>query len=492
MSDLELRSLYQAAQDALGRGDNTGAAGIAERMLELRRNEVNALRILADAANRTWQPDRAAEYMTRVVRVAPKSAEFRVELAGLHAALRQYPRALEQYDKAMKLAPGMPSALAGKAMVYILQGKYDRARRVLKPVLAGGSVAPELAAPALRVLLRDGDLAAAIDLGERVVATAPPPNMALRDVCFELARAYERDGRYEEAFAAAERGNAILAPSFDIDGYTRRVDRFIATYTRELLASLPRPAEPSELPVFIVGMPRCGSTLVERILHAHPDAHGAGELNLVFRITAELPMMLGSESGYPECVADLDQPHVDEASARYLDALRAHAPAAPRIVDKELTNHEHVGLLGVLFPRGHVIHCRRDPVDNCLSCYMERLAPDNARYATDLRHLGQFHRQYERLMEHWREVLDHPPLEVEYEALTADPEDQTRRILEFCDLPWDDACLSFHRVKRAEQTLSTDQVRKPIYRSSVGRAERFGPLLDPLREALEQDPGQKP
>jgi len=210
----------------------------------------------------------------------------------------------------------------------------------------------------------------------------------------------------------------------------------------------------------------------------------------MFRITSELPALLMSESRYPECVAELDAATVEDAATRYLDALRAYAPTATRIVDKELTNYEHLGLLNVMFPRARVIHCQRDPLDNCLSCYMERLAPDNARYATDLRHLGMFRHQYERLMTHWHKVLDMPFLEVQYEQLTEDPETQTRRLVEFAGLPWDEACLSFHNVKRAEQTLSTDQVRRPIYRSSVGRAERFGGLLDPLREELERGQGQ--
>jgi len=242
MSELELRSLYQAAQMALDRGDHVSASAIAEQMLKLKKNEVNALRVLADAAHRTWQPERALEYMTRVVRSVPKHAPFRVDLAGAQVAVRQYARALEQYDKALKLEPDNAAALAGKAMVHILQGRYSRARRVLKPVLEGDSLAPELAAAALRVLLHDGDVPAAIDLGRRVVAASPPPGMPLRDVYFELARAYERDGQYEQAFSAATRGNAIFAPSFDPAAYAQRVDRFIATFTAERLAALPRPA----------------------------------------------------------------------------------------------------------------------------------------------------------------------------------------------------------------------------------------------------------
>jgi tetratricopeptide (TPR) repeat protein len=484
MTDLDLRTLYQQAQMALGQGDYVGATSIAEQMLRKQRNEVNALLILADVANRTWQPDEAARYMAKIVKAQPKHAPFRVDLANMYAGLRQYARAIDQYDKALKLEPGLTTALAGKAMVYVMQDRYDRARRVLKPMLEGGSLDVELAAPALRTLIRGGDLDAAIDLGRRVVATSPPPDMPLRELYFELARALERSGAYPEAFEAARAGNAILAPHFDPVAYGRRIDRFMTVFGGDAFKALPRATIDSELPIFIVGVPRCGSTLVERILHAHPQAHGAGELNTMYRITSELSGRIGASHRYPDCAHELTTEHVNAEAERYVAALKRHAPRATRIADKELTNFEHLGLLNLMFPKARVIDCRRDPVDNCLSCYMERLAPANAMYATDLEDLGQFYRQYERLMDHWHATLDMPLMRVDYEAITGDTEATTRRILEFCGLPWDEACLQSHRVKRVEQTLSSDQVRQPIYRSSVGRAERFGALLDPLREAL--------
>ncbi len=203
-------------------------------------------------------------------------------------------------------------------------------------------------------------------------------------------------------------------------------------------------------------------------------------------IIREMPLRIESPSAYPACAADLTAEQIQSMSRSYLEEIEALAPRARRITDKALGNFHHLGLVNLLFPAGRVIHCRRDPLDTCLSCYLEPFMRGQCPPACNLRHLGLFYRQYERLMRHWQGVLDVRILEVDYEALVQDQEGMSRRIIEFCGLDWDDACLRFHETARRDRTLSYDQVRRPVYRSSVGRAERFGALLDPLRAALAE------
>ncbi|MHC5114358.1 MAG: tetratricopeptide repeat-containing sulfotransferase family protein [Planctomycetota bacterium] len=476
--------MLQQAQLAAQLGDIGRAEGIATAVLANRRNDLDAIMLLVRLAMATSRLPRAIELQSRAVEVQPRHAGLRVDLANMYLDNLQIDKALVQFEKALKLEPANLQAISGTAFVASLQGKQDRLRRILAPSLAHEAPPPETAFLCIKVLVADGRLDDAVAMGRRVVAGEHPPTQYLRSTWFELARALEKNGDYPGAFEAATQGNAIFAYPFDADAHRRWVDALIETFTPELLASLPRPEEPTDVPVFLVGAPRCGSTLTERVIHAHPEAHGIGEHMSLFRMAGQISAKIGSMSPYPLCVRELQPEHVEALADEYMDAITPLAPLATRIANKDLGNVSHLGLIAVLFPKGRIIHCRRDAVDTCLSCYMEPLPPGAVTFANDLTALGTYYREYERLMEHWRTVLDVPMLDLDYETLVADQEATTRRIIEFCDLPWDDACLKFHEVRRAERTQSLDQVRKPLYGSSVGRAERFGALLDPLREAL--------
>ncbi|MHC5114357.1 MAG: tetratricopeptide repeat-containing sulfotransferase family protein [Planctomycetota bacterium] len=485
MSNPELSQLHQQAFAALQRRDYDGAASLAHAMMDIKPTDLYAQIVLAQIAQARWRYTQALEHQARVVQMDPKNAQYRIDLANLYTELGNFTKALPQFDKALKLDPGNVFAVSGKVGIYASQNKYDRALRLLKPYITSGSPPPEIAWILLQVLVREKRYDEAIEIGRRVLDATMETNNAIRTAWFELARAYERSGNIEEAFEAATRGNSIDKLPFSAESNAARIDGIISTFTPELLQRLPRPSEPSEEPIFIVGIPRCGSTLTERIIHAHPLAFGAGEHIAMFRLTDEIAQRMGSSQPYPQCCRELTQPQADALAAAYLADVREGAPVrAERVANKDLGNFFHLGLIDVLFPKGRVIHCRRDAVDTCLSCYMEPLPPRMVPFASDLEALGRYHVEYQRLMDYWRDVISVPFLEVDYEELVTNPDETSRRIIDFCGLPWDDACLKFHEVKRTERTLSHDQVRKPVYRSSVGRAERFGARLDPLRVAL--------
>ena len=295
-------------------------------------------------------------------------------------------------------------------------------------------------------------------------------------------------GRYDEAFAQATGANVLRRPPYDPAIHQQTFDRLIAYFTRERITALPRAEHRSQKPVFIVGMPRSGTSLVEQILASHPSIHGAGELDFINRVFAgTLSMLSATANDYPAC---LDRLTVDIANGMaeiYLRPLIALDPGAERITDKLPLNFLHLGLIALLLPDAHVIHCRRDPLDTCLSCYMTEFALAND-FKYDLTHAGLFYRLYERLMEHWKSVLDIPILDVDYEQMIAEPEVQSRRLIEFVGLPWDEQCLRFHESKRAVITASTQQVREPIYNSSVQRWRHYEKFLGPLKTALGTGP----
>jgi hypothetical protein len=288
----------------------------------------------------------------------------------------------------------------------------------------------------------------------------------------------------DRAFETFSRANELLRRPFSIGTVRHEFDRVMETFSRERLPALTPSSSDSELPIFVVSMPRTGSTLVEQILAAHPNVHGAGEIDDMMQRLRELPKEVGDGGAYPEVVERMDRRTADRLASRYLGRVRGLAPEAERIVDKYLQNFRLLGLIALLFPRARVIWCRRDPMDVCLSCWMLPLSPVALPYTTDLRDLGLYHREHDRLMRHWLDVLELPILEVSYEDLVADQERVSRAIVAFAGVAWDDACLRFHESKREVATASYDQVRRPIYTTAVRRHERYAAHLGRLREGL--------
>lgn len=217
----------------------------------------------------------------------------------------------------------------------------------------------------------------------------------------------------------------------------------------------------SELPVLIFGMPRSGTSLVEQILSSHPDVHGAGELDTLGRIVAAMPATMGDHAGYPEVAGMLDAATACKLGEEYVSRLRTHDAKAGRVTDKMPENFLSLGFVALLPPNARLIHCRRQPMDSCLSCYCQHFTSIMP-FSRDLTDLGRYYRDYERLMAHWHDVLPLPILDVQYEEVSEDQEGMSRKIVAFCGLEWDDVCLDFYKTKRPVKTASRMQVRRPI------------------------------
>lgn len=315
----------------------------------------------------------------------------------------------------------------------------------------------------------------------------PPPRRAA--LHFALGRLLDRRDDIDGAFRHYHAGNRIkaaLAP-FDAAAHAAYTDRLIEIFDQRFFAERAGFGSPSERPVFIVGMPRSGSTLVEQILSCHPDVTAAGEHDEMRRIARRLPEAVESTARFPDCVAAITPDIAAGLAAAYLASLERLDPPpgdARRVADKMLGNFLRLGLIALMFPNARVIHCRRDPLDTALSCYVQSFER-GMRFTYDLAHLGIAYRHYERLMAHWRRALPLAMLDVQYEALVADQEGTSRQIVDFCGLDWDPCCLAFHEKERQVRTASFWQVRQPLYASSVGRWRRYEAHLGPLIEALE-------
>ena len=258
-------------------------------------------------------------------------------------------------------------------------------------------------------------------------------------------------------------------------------------FTADFLKRARRADNASELPVFIIGMPRSGTSLVEQILSSHPRIFGGGELKWVVDVVKETQDVIGSALPFPDCLNEASQKHCNTLAEHYLMKIAALSDGqSARVTDKMPANFWNLGLISLLFPKGRVIHCQRDPVDTCLSIYFQNFSEGHG-FAYDLREIGKAYNLYLQMMEHWGKVLDYPILNINYEELVNNQESVTRRLLDFCDIAWDDKCLQFQDSERMVYTASSDQVRRPIYKSSLSRWKNYQAFLGPLIEELGRD-----
>lgn len=394
----------------------------------------------------------------------------------------RFEEAYTRFGEAVALRPDYTAALAGQVMVLERLGRFQEANAILQPLLSGRK-------DDVMVALAYGVLAKHLDECEEALAlleTLDPQGLekwARIQLNFVMGDLYDDAGEYGKSFEHYHAANTEDHPGYSVKQTEHLFSSLRGAFSREKLESRPRASNRSELPIFIVGMPRSGTTLLEQILASHPDVHGAGELEDIYHLSGSLSKRLGSKWPYPACMDDATAESLDRIAEEYLDHLQAYAPDARRIVDKMPHNFEALGLIDRLFPGARVLHCRRNPVDTCVSIYFKHFNSFHA-YASDLGSLGLYYRQYEQLMEYWKQTLSIPILDVQYEEVVADQEDMSRRILEFVGLEWDARCLNYHELQRTVNTPSYDQVRKPIYTKSVERWRRYEAHLKPLLDAL--------
>lgn len=487
MAYLEQHLTIDHAVKAMRSGDHDQATSIARALLKRNKKNVDAVQLLGEIAWLRQDHREAMRHYRKCLAMAPKVAHFHFLVGKIDALEGRWDEALRRLDRALELGPTNDLPAEWKAMVLEWRGDNDAAREVIEPYIAAGTANLGMIETRAKLDINQQRYEDGIEFLKRLLAAECAPVVRQR-AAHLMGNAYEKLGDYDRAFEAHTEAHRAVARPFDPREYAAGIDRLIEAFDRDTVARLAAGGSRSELPVFIAGLPRAGTTLVEQIIDAHPQAHGAGELRDLDQMVARLQIDLDSTEPYPGCVTDMTPQEQAELAGRYLGRIAALAPSAKRVVNKSLDNWRLLGLIAVLWPAARVIHCRRDPRDTCLSCYAGGISPEIYPYITDLGHLGFVYRQYERLMEHWSAALDVARLDVRYEDLVEDLATHARRLIDFCGLTWDDRCLRFHETKRAVMTLSYDQVRKPIYRSSVGRHRGYERHLAPLMEALSRGP----
>jgi tetratricopeptide (TPR) repeat protein len=436
----------------------------------------------------TGRTPEAIRCFRQAVRLRPDWAEACLNLGNALRENDHTAEGLRYYREAVRLRPDFLKAHMNLGAALLETGDTRGAEGHLRECLRLSPRAPKILSTLIaNDLYSDAD--PGVDELRGLLSEPRLPALEVSHLHFTLARVLDKAGQYDEAFRHFIESNAIRRELnrntnewFDAARHSRHVDRLIAWFTPEWIERHRNPDAGGEELVFVVGMPRSGSTLVEQILSHHPDATGVGELRDLPRIVDELPKRFGATEAYPDCLTRLDDATTRRVGEEYLTRVHELARQASRVADKMLANFLHLGLIAVLFPKARVVHCRRDPLDTCVSCFMQIFR--GLGFTLDLADLGSYYQDYERLMAHWRAIKPLPMLEVVYEELVADVEGGSRQFIEFCGLPWDERCLRFYENPRPVRTVSKLQVRQPVYKSALGRWRRYAAHLAPLRRVI--------
>lgn len=415
---------------------------------------------------------------------------FHAKLGEILHRLDDIEGARKSFDRAIELEPSDDGYKASKAWALRLSGHSDEALGILDALYEGGCREHRAIRIYANLLGALGQTERAIEVLEPLANEDHPDKLVLGAHWYVLARLYDKLGRYDDAYNAATRGAELNEKKYDPKEREWLQEKRFEAWSAETMPQLARSRINSDKPVFIMGMPRSGTTLIEQIIGTHPNAYGAGELINIFNAVRELVTPSDESQSISGMASDLKPATLDRTARRILRDMEKQAPSGAkpdRICDKLLLNFQHLGLIEQLFPQARVIICKRHPLDTFISSYLLDFEGRNAHAYTDrpewFAHFYALHLKY---IEHFKGICSLPILEVEYEQVVQDQRNETERILAFLDLEFDEGCMRFHEHKRAVNTASSDQVRQKMYTSAMRRFEHYEAHLGPVREALTE------
>jgi tetratricopeptide (TPR) repeat protein len=514
-----VRKLMALAAEHQKEGRLEEAERTYRRVLRDNPRNVDALRLLALIALQADKLDDGEALLLRAIEIAPDFHQALLDLGRLRKDQDRFGEALECFDHALALEPNQPQAhylragtlarasftqeaieaygrclalrpghhgaLLGMGHVLKAVGKYEDAVASYLACINATPNSGETYWSLANLKTYRFDDATVAEMEARAAAQGENVQSEV-NFLFALGKAYEDRGDYERAWEFYRRGNETQRRQVQYDPVQAEVmnDRITEVYSAEFVESLRGAGNPDPSPIFILGLPRSGSTLLEQILATHTDVEGTSELPYVGRLASSLNHNRKDGINYPEAMRELAPANVAALGTQYLELARIHRRlGAPRFIDKMPNNFPNVGLIALMLPNAKIIDARRHPLDACLSCWRQLFAKGQ-NFTYDLTEIGEYYLQYQRMMDHWARVLPGRVLTVQYEEVVADFEAQARRLLGFCGLPWQDACLRFHESERPVRTPSAEQVRQPIYDRSVGHFRHYEHHLQELIDVI--------
>ena len=498
------------------------AERLCRQFLRNNKTDVEGMRLLAEIATRNGIFGEAEFLLESCVEFEPGHRNARIQYASVLLRVQKFAQAYEQASILLaEQGHDMPAVRSLHAAACSGIGKNDAAIASYELLMQRSPDNYVFPVSLAHIHKAVGDIDAAVDLYRKsyrlkhdhgdawwslantksyrfsddelaqMTAVEADPATAGDDrihVCFALGKAYEDRGEYERSFQYYASGNALKQAQSEHspEHLQVRVESQIEVCTKELFASRGGLGCGARDPVFVVGLPRSGSTLIEQILSSHSQVDGTMELHNILNLAKRLRGRGGDRPGsprYPRILAELDDSYFRRFGEQFIEQTRPYRGSAERFIDKMPNNFFHIGLIRLILPNAKVIDARRHPMACCFSGF-KQLFGEGQEFSYGLKEIGNYYRQYVRLMDHWDGVLPGFVLRVQYEDVVSDLESQVRRLLDFCGLPFEQSCLEFHRTERAIRTPSAEQVRQPIYRSGLEQWRHFDPWLDPLKDAL--------
>jgi len=486
---LKLNSNWQEARLLLGNslqfmGRFQDASQEYKTLIQNQGDHAEAHYRLAISLSSMGNTAQAEKNCRKALKLQPEFVSALNSLSMILTSQGQTDEALKCCERALKIQPDDINAACMAANIYEQSGKAETAYNYLKPHIKAGKQHLNLALAFAAVSKELGFQNDAISMMEDLLAHAQGlTNTGRRNLCFTLGKLCDNSQQYDRAFKHYKQGNELRPAPFNLQKHAMGIDNSIRIQSSDFFAKTATSSNQSDRPVFIVGMPRSGTSLVEQILASHSDVFGAGELAKISQLAHSLPALLNTNKAYPEILESLNKTALKQCAEEYLQHLNDINTDALRVVDKMPGNFFYLGLIQLLFPNARIIHCKRHPLDNCLSCYFQDFF-QSMDWCYDQHNMAAYYHGYKKLMTHWKQTLTIPIMDISYEELVADQENISRKLIEFCDLDWTDDCLEFHKVKRFVATASYDQVRKPIYKKSVARWKNYEAHIEPLKNAL--------
>ncbi len=498
-------------------GENEKAIEYFRKALALDRNYADAYNNLGNALKAIDILDGAVDSYLMAIKLDSVNKEARIGLGSVYRKMEKFDEAITQFQKVIEIDPNHKAAYYGLGFAFYKDGNTDEAITHYRKVIEIDPNHKNAYFGLANAMSDIGYIEKAVEYHRKVIEIQPDDADAYRmlsaikkftendndlrimeslftakgisdeqkmSLAFGLSKAYEDLQEYEKAMEMTLEANRLKHKSvnFSISDTKEHFNQIKNTFSESFFNTREAAGNQDPTPIFILGMPRSGTSLTEQILASHPDVFGASELTALSKLAKQFDKETSGKIG-AKGIANMNSDDFQVLGGEYISEIRKYSPNVRYITDKMPHNFLHIGFIKTILPCAKIVHCTRDPMDNCLSIFKNYFGEGHS-YSYDMTDLGRYYKLYQDLMEFWRVTLPGFIYELRYEALVADQENETRKLLEYCNLPWDDACLDFHKTRRRVHTISNAQVRRPIYKGSVGLWKQYEEQLAPLQNSI--------
>jgi len=465
-------------------GDFLLAEDLYKEVLDISPNNIEVLLKLSFLYITSGKYDSAIPLLTNAINLEPNNPYSYYNLGYAYQQQKELHLAINYYTAAISLKPDFSLAMNNLGVSYQHLGDIRNANKHFKKAIENNSNCFDAYfnyAQSHKFSDEDNQIIKILEGKSNLPSISKQDKVKIH---FTLGKAYDDLGSFKFAFDNYKQGNSFKNHGFNIKNYSHYIDKIIDVFDNDLIRTLKLNRQEEQNFIFVVGMPRSGSTLIEQIISCHPRVHSAGEIGFIGEIVDEVSDLLNSTESYPSCLSNAQSSVLEDISNKVLTLTKTQCDFAEYIIDKSPVNFLHIGLIKILFPNSIVIHTQRNPIATCLSCYFQNFETQH-QYSYDLRTLGQFYTQYQRLMNHWKKLFTNNIIDIKYEDLVLNQEEKTRELILDCGLEWFDDYLSFYRSKNIISTASKWQTRQPIYHSSVNKHQNYLEFLEDLIHELD-------